>query len=1001
MPSYLEREQYERVQPHIDNIQAILNTYQTKLGLYGQGTGYVKNMQDNLLKLGLTLDTNKARLSAGMQLADSSLKTFLKSDMSAMSNVKSALGVFDPIVKDQDIMSDHAFTENTDAQLATADSQRLVDGGKNYNQASVDYIKGLKNLFKQTEDPKFAKTLLAMDPKYSEYYDTTAEMKKLKDMYETDKTDITSASGGYLIRDKDQSWQKEKWQAFVEANASPQLKNQLGIEAKAQYIQQLLYTPAADLQKRYQQQFDTMHKQALDNQKDKLNEHTLKMQGLDKKANNYNALKLQYDKAIQTFKDNIKSLSDPTNPDNHLPQGLGDYKQLPTSTMYAESLYKHAYFDKIGSAFAHTDYTHELKFDAAFAARERLNLGYKQLTEDHNQFTAEQDFKYFKQAQDYDMAGKRLELDAYNALLKWDAATRKYVPIPGAGGTPYAIPGSDATGKTTDEEIGKEVVDGRQRVINSNGLDAAETVAKSYLGTGSLTDILNNTQYTFNHDAAGNETTEKTFAEVTLPGGGGQLAKQTLLKNLADMYYGSEVYKLAGIDESDPDRAKAEFIKTMNAGRASNIMSMFNTGLNTPKVRDLYLESMKDKPGGSKAVSDLLIINQERDSAIKMFDQVHGQDVSKVLKEMGYPEHVDPTKNKALWDMGIRGYMDGDAATGSYRVPTEKEIRKFFTDYKDYFYGNPVNDRNIITGAKAAWSTIKGILTNVGTAAISGLPTPTSGSNLTMTGPLEGLKNSEANNAMEQIYKTIGAKAKVTANFLEQPNVINEKNKAGVLNRVTSYTQMSDNKGDKSAEAYNSLISRNLQAVTGLYEQGSISGQTTTFRVTLDPSKLQDDDKKVLKDLGDYTKLRLRTTSELFPKTLKNGTPGFLTSANVPEEYSVPYKTMQTPGYFYKENQALPDQPPQFAAKMNFWFPDMSNGILLTPKMITEDNIGEIIGPNWRAMMQQDPTTVSTKIKRIMNWSKETIDFMNQNKLSTYSEVPPEKRLQLKEILQD
>lgn len=972
MPSYLEKEQVERVNPLIDNVQAINSLYQTHLDLYGRGTGYVKAMQNNLMGLDLTLPQNRDRLNSEMQNADSNLGKYFKNDMSVLGNVNKAMSVFDPITKDDDIMTDHAFTTKVNSQLDMAESQRMTDPSK-YNQADVTTLNNMKNLFRVSKDPKYAQTLLQMNPQYNTYYDKTSEIKKLKDMFMTDKTNVTSAAGGYLIGRKGESWQKQKWQQFVQANASPQLKTQLASEARAEYTSQLLYTPPEELYQRYKQSFDSQHQQALSSNQSMLNELTLKSKNLDKAQPYYEDLKAQYNDQIGKVDAQIKSLLDPSNPNNRFSPDIANMRKLPSNLQYAEDLYSHSFFDNIGSAFAHTDVTHDLKYDAAYWSNQRLKKDYAQMVQDQTQFNNELTFKYLQEAHQYEVNKTKNAIDMFSAGLKWSEKMGKLVPV---GESLHDINATQDTKDVKPADAGKEVLDGREELIRKNEMTVLDGIMGKYFSAEGLVKGLNDPKVIYNLDSNGQIKGEKTFGEVRLEGGGGQLAKDKMLDLLADAYYGSEVYDQMGVHAADSTTAKQEFKARLNAGSASNIKVLMSGAFKKPNTLAIIQSSMISKDQGLKMMADLEIMNQANANTLKEFDNQYGQDAAMILKQKGYPAKVDPVRDRELWTKGVRGYMQD----GTYRVPLQKELTEF---YGASFGSREHADMNPL---KAAWSTVRSVA-----------------SGETKKEQYQREAGSYVSDITNELYETIGKKGKLTANLKEQTNTINEKNRPANNSILSSYFGRISSQGDDDGAATKlaDIAARNLGAITTFSEQGSLDGKTATFTVNLDPHKLSDEDKEALGKIGNYQNIRIKTDSEMFPRALKEGNPSYIKYASQPESFSVPYETLNDNASFYIEN-TNDFRSPKFDIKTNFYIPIVKND-KISKILVTEDNIGtelmsKINLPDWKEKMQANPAEISDIIKKRIIFGKELLDYANKNNITEWSKIPQKYKEQFLKI---
>lgn len=174
MPSFLEKEQLHAIQPFIADANSILGTFQTKVEYWRQGAAAVKGAYQKFLNLDLTHNDNQTRLDEFMKTAKTQLQQVSQTDLSVGDNQQMAMSIFEPIVKDREIMGDNAITKFFKEQYAIGESYKNKDGGKYYNSNNQNWM--LKQLADfSTDDARNWQTHWNMRDGYTPYVDLSAK----------------------------------------------------------------------------------------------------------------------------------------------------------------------------------------------------------------------------------------------------------------------------------------------------------------------------------------------------------------------------------------------------------------------------------------------------------------------------------------------------------------------------------------------------------------------------------------------------------------------------------------------------------------------------------------------------------------------------------------------------------------------------------------------------------------------------------------------------------
>lgn len=370
MPSFLEREQLLPTSPYIAPADQILGAFGTEQSLFGIGAAQVNRASHEYNNMSLTNPQNQQQLNGLLDTANQKLKSVSMTNLSIGANQDAALSVFNPILKDQDIMGDSALTQSWAKSRARAENDKISNGGKRYNEASLSAIDYQQALFAKSDKSSW-KSFYTNRETYTPYYDTTDEMGKLQKMFHTDVIEKDQQNGAYITTTKDSSWYKDKWQQFVETNASPQLKAQLGTQARAEYYRDMLTMPRDVMVQKY----TAMRNQLIQKQ---MGVDAQNMMNLGASLSMFHTSKdnaplraqlvaqAQY---LQTAYDAKKqALNSPLEGGD----SVGTIEGIATGTRIAEELAQRQYFDRVGDSFAHKDEKMSIKPDYAYLSLKRI-----------------------------------------------------------------------------------------------------------------------------------------------------------------------------------------------------------------------------------------------------------------------------------------------------------------------------------------------------------------------------------------------------------------------------------------------------------------------------------------------------------------------------------------------------------------------------------------------------------------------------------------------------
>lgn len=360
MPSFLEKEQIQPIQPFIADGNSILNTFNTKVEYWKQGVAAVKGAYQNFLNLELSHTDNQGRLDDYMKTAKKQIQQSAQTDLSLGDNQTAAMSIFNPILEDKNIMGDNSITKFYKEQYQIGESYKNKEGGKYYNSTNQNWMLRQLDRFRQDKASNWQQHWSQRDG-YTPFYDVSAEKAELMKNFKPDVLDntyqhsvpVTDKNGKvvgqqgsmYLAQKKDQSWLAPQIKMYLEGNLSDKAKKQLSIDGAMAYGDRLDvlgndYVP-------YAQQSISMYNQNIERQKGRL---TQIIDPAEIKNIN-NKIKFYQDRVLETETD-IKKIN------------AGDLSYInQNKDKFASFLYTDKYLNESANALSRADVQFVLKPD--------------------------------------------------------------------------------------------------------------------------------------------------------------------------------------------------------------------------------------------------------------------------------------------------------------------------------------------------------------------------------------------------------------------------------------------------------------------------------------------------------------------------------------------------------------------------------------------------------------------------------------------------------------
>ena len=202
-------------------------------GLYEQGFAQV-NSAYNFVNRSVTNPYSSKVRDTFLKQAQDNLKNLSSLDLSQQQNVKTAAGVFEPFVKNRGVLADMALTSHWDQQESIAESYRLKDGGKEYSDDNINYVRMQRQAF-ANDDISTVGDYYSSKRSFTPYYDWNKEIKDAMKEFKPSSTKIERINNMYMVTTKDASYTKEEINKYLGSVLSDKAKQQMRIEASVRY----------------------------------------------------------------------------------------------------------------------------------------------------------------------------------------------------------------------------------------------------------------------------------------------------------------------------------------------------------------------------------------------------------------------------------------------------------------------------------------------------------------------------------------------------------------------------------------------------------------------------------------------------------------------------------------------------------------------------------------------------------------------------------------------
>jgi len=503
-----------------------------------QNTAMIKSRYEDLLGLDLTTNKSKETLSTYMKGAEEQLQKIAGTNMLSYGNASHALDIFKPLTDSNGeygyIMGDHAYTQKTKSVLSQIEQSKSKDKGEEYNPALEKIVNSQMMLFNKLNDPKNWKSFYYNSENYSPGYDsgTKKEVADLTDRFIKmigDGVEMDKPLGeGHTEIFKDKSIYADKFRDYLDANLSDRAKEQIKLNKKAEYWQNLSAYASIDNPENKLKVYNSLKDQYIRAYQDDINARLSNAEEISNKLEIYKKAADGNDKSFlksineqsELIKNKIEILKNKKITEEDVKPLLDINNWANGQDAYA-NYFADKELTKIANATATTSGVHKYETDQSYWNLQNLNLGWARFNEEKD---------YHKK----ELALKGLELDykfkelntPQNIVTTYDNASGNTISSP--------------------EDAGKQKL--------NNDFQGVATSNATFAGLKSLTGI----PFQFKNEDL-NKLSEMTFQQALDANIGGLRSDNDILNNLLKV---TNVFKNGKISKINPNTDNATQVLT-------------------------------------------------------------------------------------------------------------------------------------------------------------------------------------------------------------------------------------------------------------------------------------------------------------------------------------------------------------------------------------------------------------------------------------------------------
>lgn len=381
-----------------------------------EGARRVKSVYENALGLNLVTDANRKIRDDFMKEAEKQITKLSSMDLSDPAVQRQGIGVFRPLLQDQDIVGEDYVVRNLNKELGIGQSYRTKDDGKGYNPLSIENIEFERGLLRTALNKRNGwKALYNNMSTYTPNSDIAGELKKITDLVKAKEIETATIEGNdwYISEINRKGVSKDRILAAIQEMGSPQLKAQMRVEGRNTFYNQLARNPAG-VDGYFQGVAANLYRSKINDLENSRAEIYSQMYMIPDNKDN----RTKRDRYQAVYDDLGKTIMELR--DKEMPKGVAEFSdltnmdKLSSSLSKIESLWQSASINQLAPQLAWESSSQKIKpntvriaQETARLAAERIQLGYYDLEEEKRSNLADEaDKRLGREIQLLELQGK-------------------------------------------------------------------------------------------------------------------------------------------------------------------------------------------------------------------------------------------------------------------------------------------------------------------------------------------------------------------------------------------------------------------------------------------------------------------------------------------------------------------------------------------------------------------------------------------------------------------
>lgn len=383
MANYWERPTAEQFNftPYRPPVEETLGAIAAKTQYYTDTLNRIKTEYDAVAGKEVSRDDSKAKLAAFRESVEPKLKELAKKDLSIGSYRNEALSLYEPVLRDKGLLVDEATTEEYGKILRQAKDDASKNGGRYYNQHSVEYASQMLERYKRESNAENSDYhAILSSTGYMPYNEKAqAELQNFvkfiaKEKVKQSEVDPTNPLNMRVVSKP--AYDRESIAALAKETLSPEALQQYNLVGKVEFNRMQLAAKTPEelsiIGSTYKRQYDLFYNEKISIKKAEDELLTQDFSKLNENHPDYKKVKEQYLKQKSQNETDIRLLEKER--DDVREEYFTNPANWKLGEAYASNLYLEQKIRNATVALSNREEDVEYKLNAAEAKKQELEL---------------------------------------------------------------------------------------------------------------------------------------------------------------------------------------------------------------------------------------------------------------------------------------------------------------------------------------------------------------------------------------------------------------------------------------------------------------------------------------------------------------------------------------------------------------------------------------------------------------------------------------------------